>query len=58
MERKEKMKEVKMECIRRHLDRVEALLTEDEVDDLLWAVQQYAALADERTKKEGRTPLI
>lgn len=49
--RKEQKKEQKMNCIRKHLDRVEALLTEDEADDLLWVVQQYAVMVDERTKK-------
>lgn len=56
--RQEPTKAKKIECIRRHLDRVEALLTDDEVDDLLWAVQQYAAMADARTKKEGCSPFI
>lgn len=49
--RKEPTKEQEMNCIRKHLDRVEALLTEDEADDLLWVVQQYARQADERAKR-------
>ena len=49
--RKEPTKEQKLNCIRKHLDRVEALLTEDEADDLLWVVQQYAMQADKRAKR-------